>query len=166
MGYWISLKKLHNLLVIYLQDISSYPWHDVDVDLCAMKTSGAQQGVTGLVVHSSYSTENNGEAIAEALRTKGMKLDPSTDWWQSKCLSTIDRGCCWRLTHFKSSGKTPGKRADLPVSFKQIYKKLGSQKCLTAALWRNSEKIKWLGLCHRGFRVNKHRTRFELLIAF
>lgn len=64
----------------------------MDVDICAKQTSGAQQGVTGLAVHSSCGTENSGEAVAEALRTKDMKLNPSTDWWQS--LSTIDQGCC------------------------------------------------------------------------
>lgn len=66
----------------------------MDVDLYARQSTGAQQGVAGLAVHSFCGTENNGEAVAEAPRTKDMKLDPSTVWWQSKSLSTIDQGCC------------------------------------------------------------------------
>lgn len=52
----------------------------MDVDLYARQSTGAQQGVAGLAVHSFCGTENNGEAVAEAPRTKDMKLDPSTVW--------------------------------------------------------------------------------------
>lgn len=127
--------------------------HDVTVDLCAVQSSGAQQGVPGLVVQSSYSRANNGEAVAGALGTKGMKWDPSTKWWQSKCVSAIHHGSFWSLTHFKSSRKTLGKRAD-SVSFKQIHKKLGSQKGFNNSFVLKLGKEQVPRLCQRGFRVH------------
>lgn len=128
--------------------------HDVNVDLCAVQSSGAQQGVAGLEVHSSYCRANNGEAIAGALWTKGMKLDPSTKWWQNKCLSAIHHGSFWSLTHFKSSGKTLGKRADCLLVSNRYIKNWVAKKGLTTALYWNLEQSKCLGLCHHGFRVH------------
>lgn len=119
--------------------------HDVTVDLCAVQSSGAQQGVPGLVVQSSYSRANNGEAVAGALGTKGMKWDPSTKWWQSKCVSAIHHGSFWSLTHFKSSRKTLGKRADSLLVSNRYIKNWVAKKGLTTALCWNSEKSKCLG---------------------
>lgn len=79
MNHSIPQKVTSSLSYIYLREVSSRPRHDVDVDLCAVSALGAQQGAAGLAVHSSCGRENNGEAIAEGLRTKGMKLDPSTE---------------------------------------------------------------------------------------
>lgn len=148
----ITQKVTSSLSYIYLQEVSSHPWHDMDVDLCAAQTLWAQQEVAGLAVHSSYGRENNGEAIAGALRTKGVKLDPSTDWWQIKCLSAIDHGSFWSLTSFKSSGKTPGKMFTLVSN--RCIKKWVAKKGLTIALLQNSGKSKQLGLCYHGFRAH------------